>query len=156
MPTVCKPASPLCPVNRCIRNIAGQVGGNICIKAYLPGADECSVIIIESQRVLIDIVIEICCQLVIRGTISKTPGTIRTHPSAFCITCIVRVICGIKIIVMDCNRFEQTICASTICFSLRSLVVFHPVIQNLSFGRSIIPYIYGFISGRHEFKAGKL
>ena len=55
------PALPFCTLHGSIRNITGKVTGDVSVQCYLLCADPCSVIIVEGQRILLRIIIEICC-----------------------------------------------------------------------------------------------
>ena len=87
-----KPAKPLSSIHWSSRFIASQITGNAVPECDLLCAYLSSVIIVERQRILHGIVIEVRCHRSIRSRVSQISCIVRSDPTSLGISCIIRII----------------------------------------------------------------
>ena len=156
---VCKPAKPLGPCHRSLRNIARKIVRDVISKRNILSADQGTVIVIECQRIILSIVIEIeaCIGILITilGEISAPsiceilPAICSSSPMLCCIPSfgvsgnLIPVIGIAQEVIAHIDSFDTTIGFTIIgCCSIAFCVILKPIFKVLIVTSSIIVVIY--------------
>ena len=123
-----------------IGDVAGQVAVDIAVQRDLLRADQCTVIVIEGQWVLLSIVIEIYCYITIAKCtiiiISISCFVIGTHHAGMGVSVKILIVRLFQPIIMRRYFFQKAIRATVSgLLSKCRIIILQPIIQILCFGR---------------------